>query len=204
VGTDADLQEIRSLGGRDLSVWLDAHPAAVASQQWWWSISESVEISASFVRNMPAEERRDRLNVGARLLVIGSERDEVPVPVVAYWQLRLAVGVIRARLEDPGLAETLTVAGAVRWALDNMPGSREEIVSYGRERAALYRAADDSFCARPASFDGLKPDAHTKVLQDAEMVLAALEWVDLSLLDEGLRGEAESWLEIRSDLRLDT
>jgi hypothetical protein len=204
VGTDADLQEISSLSGRDLSAWLDAHPTAVASQQWWWSIGESVEISASFVRYMPVEERRNRLNIGARLLIVGLERDEVPVPVVAYWQLRLAVGAIRARLEDPGLAETLTVAGSVRWALNNMSGSREEIVSYGRERATLYRGADDSFYARPASFDGLKPDAHTKVLQDTEMVLAALEWIDLSLLDEGLRAEVESWLEIRSDLRLDT
>jgi hypothetical protein len=196
VNFDTDLREISSLYAHDLDSWLDTHADAAASRQWWWRIMEAIEIGASFAREIPGEEKSGLLNVGARLLALGLDRGQVTASEVAYWQIRLAVDAVRSQLNDSGLAKCLTLSGAVRWALDHMPASREEIMRYNKERETEHRAADDSFYARPLNFADLKPGPRILILQETEMILDALRWIDLLRLDYALRASAESWLTI--------
>lgn len=199
-----DLRSIQSLRDRELTAWLDAHAASSASPQWWWGILESIESNASGLRSISADQRSDLLGVGARLLTSGGARGELSPPLVAYWQLRLAVVATRSDCEVPGLVETLTPEGAARWAVSNMPASREEIIGYARERASRYQDADEDFYAPvgAASQNWGQRDPHIDLLQDVERVLSALEWIDSSRLEGTLRTEVEAWLEIRSEMNI--
>jgi hypothetical protein len=205
MGINEDLQQIQSLDGGRLLAWLDGNPFASGSTQWWSSIFEAIEARTSILRNISDVERHELLGAGARLLTLGRQRDEITYSLVAYWQIRLAVSAMRSGTELSELAETLTPEGAVRWALSNMPASREEIVSYARERAAQYGAADDSFYATAGVEinNERRQSSHIGLVQDAERVLSALEWISLSRLGENLRAELEAWLKIRPELRLE-
>ncbi|WP_328723482.1 hypothetical protein OHT52_30925 [Streptomyces sp. NBC_00247] len=199
-----DLFSIQSLCDRDISVWLDAHEAASASPQWWWGVLEAIESNASIFRSISADQRIDLLNVGARLLVLGGAREDLSPSLIAYWQLRLSVAAMRSDPGLSGLIETLTPEGAARWAVRHMPASREEIISYARERKSRYRDADVDFYAPVGAADPRwgQRDPAIDLLQDAERVLIALEWIDSSRLELTLRTEVESWLEIRSELSM--
>lgn len=199
-----DLRSIQSLRDRELSAWLDAYAAASASPQWWWGILESIESNASGLRSISPDQRSDLLGAGARLLASGGARGELSPSLVAYWQLRLAVVATRSDSGLPGLIETLTPEGAARWAVSNMPASREEIVGYARERASRYQDAGDDFYAPVgvACQNREQRDPRIDVLQDVERVLSALAWIDSSRLEEALRAEVEAWLRIRSELNM--
>jgi hypothetical protein len=116
----------------------------------------------------------------------------------AYWQLRLAVGAARGDPPLPGLDETLTLSGAVRWALDNMPASRDEAIAYQRELDAI---PDDppGTPLRPPSGSWGPPPPHIATLQGVTTVLGALGWIDLSQLDESARAQVQAWLGIRRE-----
>ena len=100
--------------------------------------------------------------------------------------------------------ELLSAAGSVRWALDSLPVSREEAIACARERAERYEMAADDFYAPAGGRLGARgaPDPSFALLHEVELVLSALEWIDLSRLDEDLRGAVDAWLSIRGELRL--
>jgi hypothetical protein len=203
-GTIDDLEEIRSLGSRDLWAWLEGHASAAGSLQWWRGALGAIESRAAVWRGLPVDERREWLDVGARLLAVGDERGDIPWSLRAYWQLRLSVAGVRGGTEVARPPELLSAVGSVRWALDSLPASREEVIARARERAERFLAAGDDFYApaggQPGSLDA--PDPSFALLQEVERVLSALEWIDLSGLDEGLRGEVEAWLALRNELHL--
>lgn len=202
MGTENDFQEIAEIRDADLSIWFDAHASAVAAPQWWWSMMEIVEARAILPRPIPVGERRDRLNVGARLLALGVDRGDVTRCLVAYWQLRFAAGALRLHLGISGLAETITPNGAVGWALHNMPASREQAIAYAREREAHDRELGDSLYERPVAGTGSwdKADPHIAALQCVANIIDAFDRIDLSILEGDLRAEAEAWLSVRSQI----
>lgn len=199
-----DLESVRLLHDRDLSDWLDAHAVASAAPQWWWGILESVESSVSIFRHISADERSNLLGIGARLLSAGRSRGRLSPSSVAYWQLRIAVVAMRSDPKIPGLVETLTPEGAARWAVNNMPSTRDETIEYARERASHYRRAGNDFYAPiGAAFQGkFQVDPHITILQDVEQILSVLEHVDSSRLENELRAEVEAWLGIRAELNI--
>lgn len=203
MGVADDMERVRLLEGESLIGWLDGRALLDGSVQWWWSILEAFETRASGLRGLPADQRLELLGAAARLLGVGAEQGPMGRSLVAYWQLRLAVGAARGEKRLVGLPAVLTLDGAVRWALANMPASREEIIDCARERAARYREAGEGFYAgADMDFSALvgMENPRLTLLQNAERVLSALEWIDPSRVDEDLRVELGSWLSIRPHL----
>lgn len=164
---------------------------------------EGVEFGSLFVRHdITADQRRDMLNFGARLLACAAGGGYVEPWEVAYWQLRLAKGALRAYPRvSPGLAKTLTPDGAARWAMSHMPGSREELAATAADVRAESRDDDEELDARPASSEGLmRPEPRIRMLNGVDRVLVALGWIDLALLEEETRADAEVWLRTRPRL----
>jgi hypothetical protein len=195
---DYDVRTIVSLYGADLDSWLNDRPSGTL--MWWEGILEGVEIEAHFMRGVSDQIRREIYNAGARLLAAGAARGEISTWVRAYWQIRMAVEASRPGRALPGLADILTLSGAARWTLANMPASREEIIDYRREREAIFADPNEY----PAQLSDLppgtygKPPFHIATLQHVEKILSALSWIDLSQVDEDLRREAEAWLQLLS------
>lgn len=202
MGVEDDFGQIAQIRDSDLSMWFDAHAPVVASPQWWWSMMEIVESRAILPRPMPVGERQDVLNVGGRLLALGVSRGDVIECLAAYWQLRFAASALRLHLEIAGLVETITPHGAVCWALRHMPASREQAIAYAIEREARDREVADSLYERPVVGTGSRDKAEPRVaaLQCIETIVDALARIDLSIIEEDLRAEAEAWLNVRSQI----
>jgi hypothetical protein len=195
ISGEDDILQIAPLHGEELDSWLNERPSAFL--QWWAGVLESVELRTHVARGESAEVRREMYNAGARLLIAGAARGEIPSWYRAYWQLRFAAGASSETFS--GLDEVLTPDGAVRWTLDNMPLSRDETIRYREERDILLNEADQFQVQltsdHPESWR--EPPVNIAVLQGVEKVLSALKWIDLSRLDERLRVEVEPWLHIR-------
>jgi hypothetical protein len=195
---DSYLVQIASLHGRHLNDWIGSQPSR--ELMWWEGVLEDVETATSWVRDMPLGVRLDLLNLGGRLLAAAAERGDIPYWFTAYWQLRLAVGAVRSKALDPDLMAAITPEGAVRWALDNMPTSRDDLITYAAERAEYYGDRDPYASAGDDKSSYGEPNPLFRALLDVQRVLAALEWIDGSQLQDRTRAEAEAWISIQSIL----
>ncbi|MFI1102841.1 hypothetical protein [Streptomyces melanogenes] len=197
---DKELREMSDIG---VAEWFHKRFPSGASLHWWVSTFESLETSLSPVRDVPSEKRRERLVVGMQLLTLAVQEGEIETSLGAYWLIRFAALSLRFDPPMDELPDQLTPDGAAKWAIDNMPLSREQALADSAEREAQYENPPKDFYA-PVDVTGevpeFAPDTRFAALRETEMILSALVWISGHLSDTDTRGKVQEWLDIRQSL----
>ncbi|MEO3778474.1 hypothetical protein ABGB16_16815 [Micromonospora sp. B11E3] len=198
---DHDLREMRGLPEGRLADWVTHRFPGGTSPQWWLSIFESLEVSATPFRKMVPNRRAEDLNFAAEAIKLAVELGGVRAAIGAYWMLRFAALALRFDPPISGLPEILSPDGSAEWALRQIPLKRECAIEQSEIRKVEYLTAGDGFYAPLGG--GVNPLGEVKfsALQDVELILSALPWVSLHVKDEVICGEIRYWMEIRGSLK---
>ncbi|WNV89006.1 hypothetical protein [Umezawaea sp. Da 62-37] len=202
MGVDSDLHEIRGIPVGEISEWIGRRFPDETFPQWWMAIFESLEISLSPLRDVAPEWRLRDFTVGAEIVKLAVTTGGVRPSMGVYWLLRLAT--IARRFEPPivDLPALIMPDGAMEWALNAMPFSRERALEESVIRKAEYLTAGDEFYAPVGKVFAVNnaEDVKFSALQDVELILSALPWVYPGVLNGNLRREVDAWLEIGRQL----
>ncbi|WP_405812653.1 MULTISPECIES: hypothetical protein [unclassified Streptomyces] len=200
MGIESDLREMRGVPGGQLADWVGRRFPDGTSPQWWLSIFESLEVSATPFRDMTPSRRAEDLNLAAEAILLAVKFGGVRAAVGAYWMLRIAA--LSLRFDPPifDLPQILTPDASAEWALQQIPLTRERAIAESEIRRGEYLNASEGFYAPVGGEVTLTGDVAFPGLQDVELILSALPWVSSHIKDKEIEGEIRSWLEIQGDL----
>ncbi|MEU1391846.1 MULTISPECIES: hypothetical protein [unclassified Nonomuraea] len=194
---DSDLREMRGVLEGQLADWVSSRFPSGTSPQWWLSIFESLEVSASPFREVTPERRTEDLTLAAEAILLAVRLGGVRAAIGAYWMLRIAA--LALRLDPPvvDLPQILTPDGSAGWALRQIPLTRERAIAESNTRRAEHLDASEGFYAPVGGEVTPAGEVAFSGLQDVELILSALPWVCSRLTDKEIESEVSSWLEIR-------
>ncbi|MEU3604671.1 hypothetical protein AB0E83_04330 [Streptomyces sp. NPDC035033] len=197
---DSDLREMRGVLQGKLADWVCRRFPDGASSQWWLSIFESLEASASPFRELAPDRRAEDLNLAAEAILVAVKLGGVRSAIGAYWMLRVAA--LSLRLDPPvaDLPQILTPDGSAAWALRQIPLTRERTIEESETRKSEHLNAGKEFYAPVGGEFTLTGEVAFSGLQDVELILSALPWVCSHLKDKEIESNVHSWLEIRGSL----
>ncbi|MEU2180827.1 hypothetical protein [Streptomyces thermolilacinus] len=197
---DSDLCEMRGVLKGRLADWVSSRFPGGTSPQWWLSIFESLEVSASPFREVTPERRADDLNLAEEAILLAVKLGGVRAAVGAYWMLRIAALALRFDPPLVGLPQILTPDGSAGWALQQIPLTRERAIAESETRRVEHLNAGEGFYAPVGGEVTPASEVAFSGLQDVELILSALPWVCPHLKDKGIESEVRSWMEIRGSL----
>ncbi|TDC41442.1 hypothetical protein [Micromonospora sp. KC213] len=197
---DSDLREMRGVLRGQLADWVSRRFPDGTSPQWWLSIFESLEVSASPFREVTPERRAEDLNLAAEAILLAVKLGGVRAAIGAYWMLRIAALALRFDPPVPGLPRILTPDGSAGWALQQIPLTRERAIAESETRRVEYLNPGEGFYAPVGGEVTLAGEVAFSELQDVELILSALPWVCSHLKDKEIESNVRSWLEIRGNL----
>ncbi len=197
---DSDLREMRGVPEGQLADWVSRRFPDGTSPQWWLSIFESLEVSATPFRDMAPKRRTEDLNLAAEAILLAVNLGGVRAAIGAYWMLRIAALALRFDPPVPGLHQLLTPDGSAEWALQQIPLTRERAIAESETRKVEYLNAGEGFYAPVCGEVTLAGEVAFSGLQDVELILSALPWVRSHVQDKEIESGIRSWLEIQSDL----
>lgn len=196
MGVESDLREMRAVPGRQLADWVSRRFPDGTSPQWWLSVFESLENSASPFRDVTPGRRTKDLNLAAEAILLAVDLEGVRAAIGAYWMLRIAALALRFKPPISGLTQILTPDGSAEWALQQLPLTRERAITESEKRRTDYLSADEGFYAPVCGEAIVVGEVAFPGLQDVELILSALPWVVSHVEDKGVESEIRSWLEI--------
>ncbi|WP_131742947.1 hypothetical protein [Actinomadura roseirufa] len=194
---DSDLREMRGVVEGQLADWVSRRFPDGTSPQWWLSIFESLEISATPFREVTADRRAEDLNLAAESILLAVKLGGVRAAIGAYWMLRIAALALRVEPPVSGLPQILTPDGSAEWALQQIPLTRERAIAELETRRAEYLNADEEFYAPVCGEVTLADEVAFSRLQDVELILSAFPWVCSRVENKEIESEIRSWLEIK-------
>ncbi|MFJ8588159.1 hypothetical protein ACIRD2_26425 [Streptomyces sp. NPDC093595] len=197
---DADLREMRGVLKGQLADWVSSRFPDGTSPQWWLSLFESLEVSASPFREVTPERRTEDLTLAAEAILLAVRLGGVRAPIGAYWMLRIAALALRFDPPIAGLPQVFTPDGSAGWALQQIPLTRERAIEESETRRLEHLNAGEGFYAPVGGAVTLAGDVAFSGLQDVELILSALPWVSSHIKDKEVEGEIRSWLEIQGAL----
>ncbi|MEL5960670.1 hypothetical protein AADR41_38965 [Streptomyces sp. CLV115] len=191
---------MRDVPEGQLADWVSRRFPDGASPQWWLSVFESLEVSASPFREMIPERRTEDLTLAAEAVLLAVRLGGVRAAIGAYWMLRIAALALRFDPPVAGLPQILTPDGSAGWALQQIPLTRERAIAESETRRVEHLNAGEGFYAPVGGEVTLAGDVAFSGLQDVELILSALPWVSSHIKDKEIEGEIRSWLKIQGDL----
>ncbi|MFC8504970.1 hypothetical protein ACFU3J_00775 [Streptomyces sp. NPDC057411] len=197
---DSDLREMRSVLKGQLADWVSSRFPDGTSPQWWLSIFESLEVSASPFREVTPDRRTEDLNLAVEAILLAVKLGGVRAAIGAYWMLRIAALALRFDHPISGIPQILTPDGSAEWALHQIPLTRERAIAESETRRDEYLNGGEGFYAPVGGEVTLTGEVAFSELQDVELILSALPWVCSHVKDKGIEREIRSWLEIQGDL----
>ncbi|MFC9812600.1 hypothetical protein ACFVJM_11115 [Streptomyces virginiae] len=197
---DSDLREMRGVPKGQLADWVSSRFPDGTSPQWWLSILESLEVSASPFREVTPDRRAEDLKFAAEAILLAVKLGGIRAAIGAYWMLRIAALALRFDPPVSGLPKILTPDGSAEWALQQIPLKRERVIAESETRRDEYLNAGEGFYAPVGGEVTLTGEVAFSGLQDVELILSTLPWVCSHVKDKGIEHEIRSWLEIQGDL----
>ncbi|MEV6677857.1 hypothetical protein AB0N09_13455 [Streptomyces erythrochromogenes] len=197
---DADLREMRGVPEGQLVDWVSRRFPDGTPPQWWLSIFESLEVSATPFRDVAPDRRSEDLNLAAEAILLAVKPGGVRPAIGAYWMLRIAALALRIDPPVSGLPQILTPDGSAEWALQQIPLTHERAIAESETRRDEYLNAGEGFYAPVGGEVTLASEVAFSGLQDVELILSALAWVCSHVKDERIECEIRAWLEIQGDL----
>lgn len=182
--------------------WIVSTYPGGAPPQWWNALRKTAELSVSSASVTPLEQRYKFFERGLCLLEIAVRMGLITRAAGANQLLRMAYMATRLEHQLPELPPPLLPDGAVRYALDSIPISRTSAIKISDQSRVDSVSAGQDFCSRPdfalGSAQQLKKgDA---VLMEIGLILEGLALIVTFVVDDELRREAKSWLDIQSRL----
>ncbi|MFB7170152.1 hypothetical protein ACFCYM_04860 [Streptomyces sp. NPDC056254] len=197
---DSDLREMRGILKGQLADWVSSRFPDGTSPQWWLSIFESLEVSASPFRVVTPDRRAEDLNLAAEAILLAIKLGGVRAAIGAYWMIRIAALALRFDPPVADLPQILTPDGSAGWALQQIPLTRERAIAESETRRVEHLNAGEGFYAPVGGEVTLEGEVAFSGLQDVELILSALPWVCSHLKNKEIESDVRSWLEIRGNL----